>query len=79
LGEVAARDDEGQWKRRKRNIDLFDDMPGGHDERPVVEGRMEGEVGVLCGGVRGIHSVLEAMDDAMRRVFVGKPSPTFYL
>lgn len=54
-------------------------MPGGHDEPPVVEGRMGGEVGVLCGRVRGIHSVLEAMDDAMRRVFVGKPSPTFYL
>jgi len=40
---------------RQRHIDLFEDMPGGHEEPPVVEGR-KGEVGVV---LRGVHAVLE--------------------
>lgn len=36
------------------DIYLFEDMPGGHDESPVVEG-------VVCVGVRGAHSDFDAM------------------
>lgn len=53
---AASEDEGGDWKRSKRNTDLFEDVPGGHDKPSVVEGcRMGGEVGVVCGGVGGIH------------------------
>ena len=52
---------------------LVEDVPCGGKEALVVEG---GDVGV-GGRVGGIHRVLRMQ--SMRRVFVGRPSRTFYL